>query len=237
MSAIERIEQPKPGWVAWLADARLTPCEKSKAKFAKASFDDGSTVYHGSTSDIKEFGGEGSEAPDRGGLIAFFTSSKEFANDYATKNPGANVTPVYLKIENPFDFRTDWRDADTFYEDTGGVTDDMEANRILMGLGKLREDQDIFSGPGASALSQKDFVKAVKEGSWDAGKYPPAKPGALWCEPLKAVGGVAEAPLEFGGHLKVAFFSARDSSVRASDPLSLGCECRRGSPPRPARPC
>ena len=26
------------------------------------------------------------------------------------------------------------------------------------------------------------------------GKYPPAKPGALWCEPLKAVGGVAEAP-------------------------------------------
>ena len=22
-------------------------------------------------------------------------------------------------------------------------------------------------------------------------KYPPAKPGALWCEPLKAVGGVA----------------------------------------------
>ena len=25
-------------------------------------------------------------------------------------------------------------------------------------------------------------------------KYPPAKPGALWCEPLKAVGGVAEAP-------------------------------------------
>jgi hypothetical protein len=28
----------------------------------------------------------------------------------------------------------------------------------------------------------------------DLGKYPPAKPGALWCEPLKAVGGVAEAP-------------------------------------------
>jgi hypothetical protein len=27
----------------------------------------------------------------------------------------------------------------------------------------------------------------------DLGKYPPAKPGALWFEPLKAVGGVAEA--------------------------------------------
>jgi len=43
--ALERIEQPKPGWVAWLADARFTPCEKGQAKFAKVSFDDGSRLW------------------------------------------------------------------------------------------------------------------------------------------------------------------------------------------------
>ena len=32
----------------------------------------------------------------------------------------------------------------------------------------------------------------------DSGKYPPAKPGALGCEPLKAVGRVADAAREFG---------------------------------------
>src|SRR5882762_3149368 len=35
-------------------------------------------------------------------------------------------------------------------------------------------------------------------------KYPPAKPGALGCEPLKAAEGAAEAAPDRVGHLKVA---------------------------------
>jgi len=145
-------------------------------------------VYHGGTNhgayegsgmphtmdrrgkDFSEFSNE--DAPYRGGILSFFTTSPKFANDYAGKGVGANVKPVYLKIEKPFDYRKDWRMAEDFYEETGGIRDDIEANRILMGLGKLPEHQDVFSGPGASALSQDDFVKSVKSGSWDALEAP-----------------------------------------------------------------
>ena len=41
-------------------------------------------------------------------------------------------------------------------------------------------------------------------------KYPPAKPGALGCEPLKAADGAANAAADRVGHLKVAI-SATDS--------------------------
>ena len=37
-------------------------------------------------------------------------------------------------------------------------------------------------------------INMIHISPWDAtGKYPPAKPGALKCEPLEAVGGVADA--------------------------------------------
>ena len=43
-------------------------------------------------------------------------------------------------------------------------------------------------------------------------KYPPAEPGALGCEPLKAADGAADAAPDRVGHLKVAI-SATDSSA------------------------
>ena len=76
-------------------------------------------VYHGTNSSdaFTEFSDE--DAPDRGGLISFFSSSPAFAQGY-----GKNVYPVYLRCSNVFDFRD--TDAATstvegFYEEHGGV--------------------------------------------------------------------------------------------------------------------
>ncbi len=40
---------------------------------------------------------------------------------------------------------------------------------------------------------EADDEERFAPASSTSGKYPPAKPGALECEPLKAVGGVADA--------------------------------------------
>ena len=42
---LERITDPKPGVVAWLADLGMTPCAKQDARFAKLNFDDGGTMW------------------------------------------------------------------------------------------------------------------------------------------------------------------------------------------------
>lgn len=124
-------------------------------------------LYHGTTNSFDQFSGE--DAPYRGGLSSFFTGSKRFATDYATGNDGGQIYPVHLKIENPFDYRKDWKQAHDFYDATGGVGDDYEANRILMGLGKT----DSFDGgPGARGLTPKDFATSVRRGHWDALENP-----------------------------------------------------------------
>jgi hypothetical protein len=123
-------------------------------------------VYHGTYADIAAF--DPDEGPYRGGLVAFVTTSTKFANDYATKNDGANVMPVYVKIENPFDFREGGRfTAEAFYEETGGLQDQNEINRIKIGYGQDLE-LDSPSGP----LSKDSFADAVMEGRWDALEAP-----------------------------------------------------------------
>lgn len=128
-------------------------------------------VYHGtnSTDAFTEFSDE--DAPDRGGLIAFFSSSPAFAQGY-----GKNVYPVYLRCYDVFDFR-DAQDArsavDYFYDDHGGIQDDYEARRILMGLtGTHPEFADLNdisdTRYDASDLTKELFLEAVLEGSWDA---------------------------------------------------------------------
>jgi hypothetical protein len=52
------------------------------------------------------------------------------------------------------------------------------------------------------------------------GKYPPAKPGALVCEPLKAAVGLANASPHGWGHLKVAGYLHRPSCSRRSSSFS-----------------
>jgi hypothetical protein len=125
-------------------------------------------VYHGTTQDFESFGGEDAEMPYRGGIIAFFSTSTEFASGYATDHPGANVKPCYLRCRKPFDFRKHWQQAEYFWEDTGGIYDRSEINRILMGLGV----QDIEMDTEGTSLTQEQFVNAIKEGSWDALEAP-----------------------------------------------------------------
>lgn len=129
--------------------------------------------YHGTRSHFDVFSDE--DAPDRGGILAFFTADTGFASSYASDDRhaevqnGALVMPVYLRIEQPFDFRTDWRQAAWFYDETGGITDKWEMNRILMGLGHPIDNIDDTSTPD---LTEEQFVQAVKAGSWDALEAP-----------------------------------------------------------------
>ena len=125
-------------------------------------------MYHGTTADIRKFSNE--DAPYRGGILSFFSDSPKFASEYAGANSGANVLPVYLDVRNPFDFRKHSALADDFYEETGGIRDSVEANRILLGIGKA---DDLFDGPAwADKLSAADFRSAVERGSWDALEAP-----------------------------------------------------------------
>ena len=47
------------------------------------------------------------------------------------------------------------------------------------------------SQPNCQLLQKKQLFQSSTTSV--GGKYPPAKPGALECEPLEAVGGVADA--------------------------------------------
>jgi hypothetical protein len=52
-------------------------------------------------------------------------------------------------------------------------------------------------------------------------KYPPAEPGALGLEPLKAAYGAADAAPERVGHLKVAISATDSSAPGACPPLPV----------------
>lgn len=128
--------------------------------------------YHGTADDIERFGDNQDDAPPyRGGIIAFFSTSTKFASDYALSDGqvrnGSNVIPVFLNIQKPFDFRTDWSEADYFWDATGGLADQWEINRILMGLG-----HDVEIDNPDSVLTREQFVAAIKSGSWDAIEAP-----------------------------------------------------------------
>jgi hypothetical protein len=119
-------------------------------------------VYHGSPEVFDTF--DPDAVPDRGGLVAFVTSDRTFAEGYASDGRG-NVLELYASIQNPFDFRTDWAMAQSFWEETGGIFDQFEIDRIAQGLGTFVEGQP-------ATLTEEEFVGAVKEGSWDALEAP-----------------------------------------------------------------
>jgi hypothetical protein len=131
-------------------------------------------LYHGTNaSSFDTFDRE--DVPDRGGLIAFFASEPRFAQNY-----GRHVYPVYVRCENPFDFR-DTEDArfmvGHFYDEHGGVRDDMEARRIIMGLAnthpEFRDIEDVLDQRYTRAdLTEDLFLEAVLQGSWDALEAP-----------------------------------------------------------------
>jgi hypothetical protein len=122
-------------------------------------------VYHGTSQHFDTFDHE--NGPSRGGILAFFSTSPEFASDYAAPRghftPGAHVMPCYLRIIKPFDFRKEAWLANEFWEETGGIQDRYERNRILMGLG-----YDVSLESRDTTLTQEQFAQVVKEGGWDA---------------------------------------------------------------------
>ncbi len=125
-------------------------------------------VYHGTTSHFQHFSHE--DIPYRGGILAFFSTSTQFASDYATGSgtefySGANVIPCYLRIIKPFDFRREAWLANEFWEETGGIVDKYDRNRILMGIG---HDVELDADGTEDMLTQEQFFELIKQGSWDA---------------------------------------------------------------------
>jgi hypothetical protein len=126
-------------------------------------------VYHGTHArDVfTEFSDE--DAPYRGGLLAFFSTSPAFAQGY-----GKYVYPAYLSCGDLFDFR-DAQDAtravERFYG-RGGVRDNEEARRILMSLSRTHPEIDVedISDRRYSSddLTDELFLEAVLEGAWPA---------------------------------------------------------------------
>ena len=63
------------------------------------------------------------------------------------------MIPVYLKIQNPFDYRKDSFVAKSFWEDTGGIRDEFAVSRMV-------EDPE--------ELTEEKFYEFVKDGAWAA---------------------------------------------------------------------
>ena len=125
-------------------------------------------VYHGTSSHFEHFSHE--DIPYRGGILAFFSTSPEFASGYAVGGgsgftTGAHVMPCYLRILEPFDFRQEAWLANDFWEETGGIQDQYDRNRILMGLG---HDVELDAPNTEHLLTQDQFFELIKQGSWDA---------------------------------------------------------------------
>ena len=69
-------------------------------------------VYHGTRADISEFDNSRANGLRQGSEGFYFTKYQDDASGYAGTGPtkGANVMPVYVRIENPY--RTDGRDSE-----------------------------------------------------------------------------------------------------------------------------
>jgi GNAT superfamily N-acetyltransferase len=116
-------------------------------------------VWHGTKAEpFDEFSSD--EAPYRGGLVAFFTPNKKFAQGYG------DPLPFYLNIKEPFDFRKDgqWV-AEHFWDNTGGLQDEGDIHRIL--IGSVIDPGEKYNKK-KHKLTKEYFVKLVSEGSWDA---------------------------------------------------------------------
>jgi hypothetical protein len=165
---IETLAQPETQTLQQPAP-EVTQSPEFQERFAGSQVvnEDGSpqVVYHGTSVEIDRFR-EG-EGPYRGGIIGFVTTDPKFASGYAGSGAGAQVLPLYLRAEAPFDYRTDAWLAEAFYDDTGGISDPVEVARILAGAG-VDVGDNIFDGRDPSELSAEMFREQVEKGSWDA---------------------------------------------------------------------
>ena len=93
---------------------------------------------------------------------------------------------------------------------------------LLSRTGDKRASVDLKWMPTDSSMAAHSTRRRPRQvpSSGQLSKYPPAKPGALGCEPLKAADGAADAAPNCVGHLKVAI-SATDLPLQPFVPLFL----------------
>lgn len=127
-------------------------------------------VYHGTSS--RHFDSFHSDS----GMI-FFSTSPEFANGYAMSTLGhdrARVIPCYLRIERPFDFRTDrgHNIALAFYGHhvTYGRGLDRHTNRLIRISLYGRADVEDEDNPDIheDQLSRDEWMQAIEVGAFPA---------------------------------------------------------------------
>ena len=139
-----------PNFQAWFEGSEVT--DKAGEPLA---------VYHGThVNSIEAF--------QSSGQLSFFATKPDFAALYGTW-----IYPVYLRCLSLFDYRRGARSmARDFYAETGGVRDDLDARRILMGLSQTNPGIEITDGAderySASDLTRELFAEALAGGAWDA---------------------------------------------------------------------
>jgi hypothetical protein len=116
-------------------------------------------AYHGTPADeLRNNIFDTEDAPYRGGLLAFFAKDKKFAQTYGRTTKTGRVYDIYLNIKNPLDYRdksTIRSIARQFYQETGGVTDRFDINKLV---------GERFGEP----LSLKEFTDELLNGTWAA---------------------------------------------------------------------
>jgi hypothetical protein len=112
-----------PEWRAWFGDSKVVD-EQGRPL----------VVYHGTMSqeDFDQFEDYGRKVEDRGGLLAFFSTSPDVASEFAFAkyrevdgkrvNYSARLIPVYLNIRKPFDVRNT-EEAETILNQWGATED------------------------------------------------------------------------------------------------------------------
>ena len=123
-------------------------------------------VYHGTpSSDIQKF-----EKEYSGDYLAFFSTDPKFASLYSSpnKDPGGNVMPVYLKIEDPFDFRTDEGQStalDWLEEVSPNWSEgDYEYERLVADATNKTPEELVPED--YSNYDRQAFMKQIREGNW-----------------------------------------------------------------------
>jgi hypothetical protein len=118
-------------------------------------------AYHGSPNELDDHTFNDQHGPYRGGLLAFFSEDKRFAEGY-----GSKVYSVFLKLKNPLDFRDRvdiTQTAEDFYNYEGGVTDSDDIHILELGDGKDVNEKNKYR-----FYPLDKFIDKLLQGHWDA---------------------------------------------------------------------
>ena len=158
-------------------------------------------TFHGTTAEpFNVF--DRDEAPDRGGIIGFVSTDLKVAREiYADQDKGT-VIPLYVRMGNVFDYRNkaDQQIAMDFHDETGGITDPYEIERIM---GDEAKDHDF--------VPRSVFLKGIKEGGWDVLEAP------QFVEWLRATHNINTIVTQ---EFAINYGFTSESQVKRSDPIT-----------------